>query len=150
MKKQILSFLSLTLFSFLFLTACGDGGSDGPNNNALNAGIQGTWDLGTVTTNPANFITGFRITFTSNDLTGTSGTFSLVINGQTISGQYSISNSSTSAGTIQLTLNAAFNGSTSIILASFNLNNNTISFNAEINDNKQISATYSFSLDKQS
>ena len=148
MRKQIFSLMAVMLFG-LFLTSCGNGGGGGDNNNALNAAIQGTWDLGTVTTNPGNFVTGFRITFTSNDLTGTSGTFNLTLNGQTISGTYTLTGG-TSSGNITLTLSAAFNGSTSIIMASVNVTSDTITFNADINDNKEISATYSFNLSKQS
>lgn len=150
MKKQFIVSLSFILFSLFFLTNCGGSSGGGTNNNALNAGIQGTWDLGTVPTNPGNYVTGFKITFTSNDLTGTSGTFTLIINGQTFNGNYSITNSSTTAGTIQLTLPSnGFNGSSSIILVSFSISGNTITFSADINNNKQISETFSFSLNKQ-
>ena len=148
MRKQIFSLMAAMLFG-LFLTSCGNGGGEGDNNNALNAAIQGTWDLGTVTTNPGNFVDGFRISFTSDDLTGTTGTFSLTLNGQTINGTYTLSGG-TGSGTVTLTLSASFNGSTSIIMASVNVSPDTITFNADINDNKEISATYSFNLSKQS
>lgn len=145
MKKQFLV-LFLLFIGLNFTTSCGDNGGGTDPENALNSALQGSWNLGTVTTNPGNFINTISVTFTSTDLTSSTGNFTLVLNGQTISGTFNITSTSTSNGAVTLNLNSPFNGSSTINLTNVSISGNTLTFTADINDNKQVSSTFSFEL----
>ncbi len=144
MKKLFRVLLLLTFSSAFLMTSCGDDGGGDVDVNPLNEGIQGTWS-GTVDPNNA-FISSFSITFDASDIASTTGNVSITINGTTVNGTYTITNSSTTNGSIQTTV--TFENGT-VLLVSVNVSGNNLTFTSDINDNKEIPTTYDFTLTRQ-
>lgn len=136
MKKRFI-YHFLVIWSFLIVTSCGGGGGDDPTpSQSLNDQLQGTWTLGTVSTNPGNFITGFTVRFAS---TGpNTGTVEFTINGSTVSGTYTIT-----GNTINTTV--TFNNGT-VVLLSVSVSNGTLNFSSDLNDEKFRTESFTFAL----
>ncbi len=136
MKKQLLTLLSVAVFSISFLASCG-GGTTEPS---LADRLQGTWTLGTVSGSQASFITpntGFRVTFSGSNIT-------VLINGQSLTGTFTVSGT-----TVTTTIN--YNGGVIVFTTTtLGTGDTTLSFGTDL---KRTSAKpadgFTFNLVKQ-